>query len=215
MQGFTARLRRAPPRTPGLRTSFRGAGASAFPRTPLAAGGKERVAWLPLPLCVNAACVQRLPYAYGSRFTRGLIARVHSVFFLTGKKKTSLAPCALGGDRLAICVCGQKPIETVFAFPLTGGGRLIFPAATVSDKSDKASVFCRRSAWASTYFIFHLSSFIIVGRSRPNNFAKKPHRTPCIGLLKTRFRSILQVYIMVWDVCVHKYRIFFRKGIQV
>ena len=46
---------------------------------------------------------------YGNRFTRGLNARVHSVFcFLRCKKETSLAPCALGGDRLALLLENRK-----------------------------------------------------------------------------------------------------------
>ena len=42
-------------------------------------------------------------------------------------RSRSHAGCALAGDPLAISVCVQKPIETFFAFQLTGVCRLIFP----------------------------------------------------------------------------------------
>ena len=71
---------------------------------------------------------------------------MHSAFILTGKMNASLAPCALGGDRLATTVCGHRNASGAFKrFFLRGQTPVcrLSPAAQargfqsrVSDKSD-------------------------------------------------------------------------------
>ena len=103
MQGFTAWRCQAPPRTPGAsRPSGESPSLSPDPLLPLPQGKRARLQTI---LYIRTACVQLSPHRCGDSFTRGRNARVHSVCFLTGKKQTSLAPCALGGNRLATSGC--------------------------------------------------------------------------------------------------------------
>ena len=112
IRGFTAWLDFAKPRPVfpphGTSRTCRPRGkapALSLLGLPLGGGRQGKSCVVTLTFKVRAACVQRPPQSCGSRFTRGLNARVHSVFFLTDKKKTSLAPCALAGDPLAMGAC--------------------------------------------------------------------------------------------------------------
>ena len=120
-----------------ISASYRGR-RERFPPYPLAASGeKELRGYLrPSKLTRSAlASATRLlrsrPYCSGALGFANIFCSFPSR--LPGSEIPSLAPCALGGDRLAMSVCVQKPIETVFAFPQTGGCRLTFPATTVSN----------------------------------------------------------------------------------
>ena len=112
-----------------------GEGASAFPpRTPPCRGRRERVAWLLPTFKLTCACVRcpggQLhsrrqcspsgrstpentsgvfvpPYSLGAAFSdAAILPRLAA-------RSRSHAGCALAGDPLAICVCKQKPIETI------------------------------------------------------------------------------------------------------
>ena len=146
MQGFTswlmpAKTRPAPRGACGLSRHSLGEGGhapagkrpGAFPRAPFAARVKNASAYIAF-FTFKRPAFSRRRMGCGNGFTRGLTARVHSAFFLTGKKKASLAPCALGGDRLATTVCEQTPLAVVLKRPAN---------------------------WRVPHFIFHLSSFII------------------------------------------------------
>ena len=102
IRGFAAWLDFAKPRPvfrPRRFAPLTGAGASAFPRTPLAAGGKERVSWLPPTFKLTAPAVAS--------------ASVCDLAAYCSPSGRSHAGCALAGDPLAISVCRQKPFETV------------------------------------------------------------------------------------------------------
>ena len=92
-----------------------GKSPSAFPRPPFSAPARK--IYLRGAFLNNTACVQRSPQSCGERFTRGRNARVHSAFVLTGKTNASLAPCALGGDRLAMSVCAPEVVSRTFGRP--------------------------------------------------------------------------------------------------
>ena len=82
----------------------------AFPRTPFAASVRKISAYM--AFYIYAACVQPPPYEIRQR----LYSRPYcsgALGFLppsrhAGSGKASLAPCALGGDRLATTVCGRR-----------------------------------------------------------------------------------------------------------
>jgi len=88
---------------------------------------------------------------------------VHSASFLTGKKKASLAPCALAGYPLALTVCGRRMgwvVTTGFAYRLLQ----LFPIhALVHPRQAMycCSVACVRASAISS-FISHLSSLFFV-----------------------------------------------------
>ena len=110
---FNAGLRPAPH---GALRAPSGGRLGAFPRTPCRLRQESK------PVCrhnllFRAAYVRQSPQTCGDCLTRGLNARVHSAVFLTGKKPASLAPCALGGDRLARSVCEQTVVMGKFSAP--------------------------------------------------------------------------------------------------
>ena len=121
LRGFTAWLGFAKPRpvykAPALRAFYRGRRERLPPR-PLAAGGeKELRGYLrPSKLTRSAlASASRLlrsrPYCSGALGFANIFCSFPSR--LPGSEIPSLAPCALGGDRLAISVGKQKLIETI------------------------------------------------------------------------------------------------------
>ena len=115
---------------------------------------------------IRAACVRQPPQCCGDRRPRGLNARVHSVFcFSLRKKKTSLAPCALGGDRLATTVCGQTPLVVVTYRPAYLRPQNFHRRRATAGPA--ALVLLQAAGVCVSHFIFHLSSFIIVDRRAP------------------------------------------------
>ena len=202
MQGFTARRTprtlwaQAPIRGKALRFSpdpfcrFRDT-ASAFADDPLNYGGLRSA---------PAARLRPAGYAVassGRHFTRGLAARGHSVFFLTSKKKTSLAPCALAGGPLATTVCVHRSVNGAFKRFLRGQTAVCRPSSTTqvrglqprpsdrsdrSDKSDTAAVFMSvarvRYSVAATTVCEHRSVSGTTGRYRNRPFADfhPPHQ---------------------------------------
>ena len=130
--------RRCVPPTAASRRRPKGQPLAASPSgLLLAGGGAKNGRGRQLPLLLRRL---RLPHADAFGCARGLMLALRSLnarvlrAFLRRFKYTaqsrSHAGCALGGDRLAMSVCGQKPIETVFTFPLTGVCRLTFPETT-------------------------------------------------------------------------------------
>ena len=115
------------------------------------------------------------PHRCGGRFTRGRNARVHSVCFLTGKKQTSLAPCALGGDRLALTACNsndhhwsvkrfprQRAANVGTRFPTPHVLYVLYACHAIARRATAGPislVLCRSPAYATAPF--HLSSFVI------------------------------------------------------
>ena len=92
---------------------------------------------------------------YGDRFTRGLSARGHSAFILTGKMNASLAPCALAGDPLATTVYGHRNASgaTVRFFARATNRLQTFTykhSLVLSDRSDKSD----RSDRSDTAVVF-------------------------------------------------------------
>ena len=123
---------------------------------------------------------------YGNRFTRGLIARGHSAFILTGKMNASLAPCALAGDPLATTVYGHRNASgaTVRFFARADDRLQTFThhmsalaPAPPSDRSD-------RSDRSDTAVVF--LSVVRIRVSEPQATVCSPSHTTCVRGLQPR-----------------------------